>query len=453
MARSLWGEEFNLPTVDIKNIIKKAASPKKVVNSDPEKLLKSKLTPLVDKLNIINTNVLRVLGSYKDNTVAIKTKEQLVSYIDAAILNGVIAIDTETNNSLDPLTCKLMGPCIYTPGQKNAYIPLNHINPETGKRLEWQLTEQDVKEQFERLAQTTIIMHNGSFDYQVIKCTCGVELHVDWDTMVGARLLDENERAGLKGQYVDKVDASIEKYSINSFFAYIEYAVVDPDVFALYAATDAYMTYKLYLYQKNIFELPENERLFKVFKDIEMPIMKVAAEMELTGVEIDQDYAKRLAEAHRTTLEIYNKQIDEELEKLRPTIEQWRMTPAAQYRPPKKKVTKSGETLDKSKSEQLADPPVITSNTQLAILMYDILRLPVTDKDSPRGTGESVLEALGDKFPLGEVILKKRGLEKLLNTFVEAIPAQVCPKDGRLHAHFNTCGTDTGRFSSSSPNL
>ena len=82
----------------------------------------------VEKVSIITTEVYRILGKYKDNTQVIRSYEGLVNYIDAAIKNGVIAIDTETNNSLEPITCKLMGGCIYTPGQKNAYIPVNHVD-------------------------------------------------------------------------------------------------------------------------------------------------------------------------------------------------------------------------------------------------------------------------------------------------------------------------------------
>ena len=82
-------------------------------------------------------------------------------------------------------------------------------------------------------------MHNGKFDYEVIKMTCGIALKVYWDTMLGVRILDENEKsAKLKDQYRDKIDSSVEKYSIDHLFEDIEYAVVDPELFALYAATD-----------------------------------------------------------------------------------------------------------------------------------------------------------------------------------------------------------------------
>ena len=148
-------------------------------------------------------------------------------------------------------------------------------------------------------------MHNGKFDYQVIKCTCGLELSVYWDTMIGARILDENEKsAGLKQQYRDKIDSSVEKYSIDHLFENIEYAVVDPSLFALYAATDAMMTYKLYKWQMKQFDLPGNERIKWLFHNVEMPVMKVAAEMELTGVEIDSDYAKRLSNKYHQKVDL-----------------------------------------------------------------------------------------------------------------------------------------------------
>jgi hypothetical protein len=79
-------------------------------------------------LSVIKTNVLKILGKQKQNTLVIRTREELDQYIDTVIADGFCAVDTETNNSLDPITCKLMGLCLYSPGQKQAYIPVNHIN-------------------------------------------------------------------------------------------------------------------------------------------------------------------------------------------------------------------------------------------------------------------------------------------------------------------------------------
>ena len=452
--QSLWGEEFKIEDTpeQAKKLLSKIDKPKKVKTE--QQILKSKNTSIEEKLNIINRNVYNILGVYKENTLVIKDIETFSNYIDKAISNGMIAIDTETNNSLDPLTCKLMGPCIYTPDMKNAYIPVNHTNL-VGEKYDWQITEQQVKEQFDRLVENNvkIITHNGKFDYEVLKCTTGFDMPIYWDTLIGARLLNENERAGLKQQYIEKIDSSIEKYSIDHLFD-IDYAVVNPDVFALYAATDSFMTYKLYEYQKAIFEKHENEKLYNLFMTVEMPVLPVVAAMELQGVNLDNDYCVRLSEKYNNKLKIIDEKINAELDLLKDKISDWRKTDSANYHPPSKGVDKNGnQKVQKSKNEQLKDPPELSSPTQLSILLYDILGAKVVDKTNPRGTGEEILKHLEKDIPLCSLMLEKRGLEKLINAFIDALPKMRNEKDNKIHTNFKQLGTDTGRFSSSNPNL
>lgn len=447
---SLWGDDFVIKETpkQAKKVIEKIKQPKTDVKS-VKRAVSSKKLSIEDKLKLITEEVNRILGRYESNTQVIATYADLVSYIDKSIENKVIAIDTETNNSLDPITCKIMGGCIYTPGCKNAYIPINHTTL-TGERLDWQITEKQLAGQFSRLieAKTDIIMHNGKFDYEVIKCTCGVELPITWDTMIGAKVLDENERsAGLKQQYIDKIDPSIEKYSIDHLFSDIEYAVVDPNVFALYAATDSYMTYKLYEWQLAKFNDPDLSRLFDMFKRIEMPLVPVVAEMELAGVDFDIEYDERLSKKYHKKLDELDSKIADELEKLKPQIDIWRLSSDANYKPAKK----NGAGEGKSKNEQLSDPINVASPTQLAILLYDILGIKAVDKKNPRGTGEDILERI--QHPLAKLLLERRGLMKLITAFIDSLPTWVNPKTGRIHCHFNAYGAATGRFSSSEPNL
>lgn len=450
---SLWGDEFEVPSEkkEVKKVAKKVSSPK-----DPKvetrKAMKSKTVSTFDKLQLIYEEVNRVLGGYTSNTRVITSKDELSQYIDEAISNGIIAIDTETNNSLEPLTCLLMGACIYTPGQLSAYIPVHHTQPDTDILIENQLTELDIKEQFERLSNTKILMHNGKFDYEVIKCTCNCVLNIYWDTEIAARILDENELAGLKKQYILHIDSTQEKYDIEHLFQGIPYAYVKPEIFALYAATDAYITYRLYEWQKEQFNKPGNEKLFDLFMNVEMPVVPVCAEMELYGIEIDKEYAKRLSNKYHKKVDEVNAKIDAELSKYSDKISAWRLTKEANYKERNSKPNKTGEfTYKKSKNEQLENPPQLNSPTQLAILLYDILRTPAQDKKSPRGTGEEILQKIN--LPICDLILEKRGLEKLIGTYIDKIPECVNSKDNRLHAHFNQLGAGTGRFSSSNPNL
>lgn len=443
----LWGETFEVKNSkeQTKKILTKTQDPKVVTINSTNKILTSKKVSDKEKLNLVRKEVYRILGSYKENTCVIKSYNDFVSYINKALENGIIAVDTETNNSLDPISCKLMGLCLYTPGMKNAYIPINHVDIDTHERFAWQVTEQQVQEQLQNLSNTKIIMHNGKFDYEVIKCTCNVALHIDWDTMIGAKVLNELERVGLKQQYIEKIDSSIEKYSIENLFEKLPYEIVEPELFALYAATDAFMTYKLYEYQVNEFNKPGNEGLYHLFSTIEMPVVTVVAEMELAGVCIDAEYSKRLSKKYHTLYDELQIKITEELQRYSTQIANWRLTPEANY----KKIV--GGKEQKSKNEQLQDPVNFSSPTQLAILLYDVLKVPVIDKKTPRGTGEPILKKM--ELPICDLILESRGLLKLINTYIDKLPECVSEVDGRLHAHFNQFGADTGRFSSSDPNL
>ena len=453
---SLWGEDFNIPDTKetAKKLIKKIKNDEK---TDTQKL-KSKTVSIDEKIQVITENVHKVLGHYKDLITVIKTKEELAHYINIAISNGIIAIDTETNNSLDALTCKLMGACIYTPGEKAAYVPINHVDRLTNERLEWQLTEKDIKEEFDRLQSpllanpVKILTHNGKFDYKVLWCTTGFDMNIYWDSYVAARLLDENEpSAGLKQQYIDKIDPNQVKYDIEHLFDGMEYAIFDPDLFAYYAAIDAYMTYKLYLWQKERFEDPDLSRVYSLMMNTEIPLIKVVAKMEMRGITLDKEYSERLSKKVHAQVDDCNKRIEEELSKYKDQIAKWRLTDEAVKKPPNKK----GDGLGKSKNEQLEDPVKVSSPTQLAILLYDVLKCPQVSDKSPRGTGVEELKKLFEKTKLHlcELMLESRGLDKLLNTFVDKLPTDVNPYDGKIHCEFLSLGTDTGRFSSKAPNL
>ena len=467
-------EEFNIELNKPKPeaLAKKVAKPEETTETDPTKILKSKKVSLAEKLELIRVKVLEVLGKQRKNVVVIKDKESFEDYVTKAIQFGRIAIDTETNNSTDPMTCQLMGLCLYYEGGKQAYIPVNHVNPDTGERLAWQLTETDCREQLQRIkdAGTFIVMHNGKFDYEVIKCTCDIEIEPDWDTMIGAHTINENERMGLKWQYIDKIDPTQEKYDIEHLFI-VPYKYVDPEIFALYAATDSMMTDKLYVYQVAILTAPGNERLYWLFTNIEMPIVKVAGDIELIGVCIDQEFGERLRTKFNQQLEDIDVKIEQELANLQPIINTWKLSGAAtektkQFEPKKTKLSqakleeryplidqKTGKRYKVGKAliEQLGDPINLASPTQLAILFYDILKCPTVSKKSPRGTGKEELEAIAEKtdIALCKLILERRGIVKLISTYIDVIPAlaQHWP-DGRIRYKLNSVGTDTGRFSS-----
>lgn len=471
---SLFGESFaiDLAKPDVKALIKKTQKTVDL-NADPQALLKSKKLTLDERLSVIKTNVLKILGKQKQNTLVIRTREELDRYIDTVIAGGFCAVDTETNNSLDPITCKLMGLCLYSPGQKQAYIPVNHINNQTNSRLDNQLTEQDCRQALQRIidANVFIIMHNGKFDYEVLKCTCGIEVKPDWDTQVAAHLIDENELSSLKHQYCTKIDPSQTKYDIEKLFENVLYAQVDPEIFALYAATDSFMTYKLFRYQEPFMRAEENKKVYWVFTNIEMPIVVVTADMELRGVKIDQAFSEKLKLRFNHELEIVDAKIGQELKQLEDKIALWRLTPQANVKSVQWAPKKSKRSMDaieaaypevdeatgkrfkygKTPSAQLESPINLASPTQLAVLFYDILKAPCVNKQKPRATGKQELQEIADRtnLPICKLLLERRGIEKLITTYVEPIPALAAHwPDGRVRAHLKSTGTNTGRYSS-----
>lgn len=520
---SLFGEDFEIKRPPIKEIVKSLT--KKEPEIDTEKLLKSKKISLLERLAIINERVLHVLGKQRDNVVVIKSKEALQEYINQACKTVRIAVDTETNNSLDPITCKLMGLCLYYPGGKQAYVPINHRDPTTKVRLSWQLTEQDCKEALQQIidSKKLIIMHNGKFDYEVLKCTCGIAVRPDWDTMIAARLLNENELAGLKWQYINKIDKSQEKYDIEKLFEKVAYADVDPEIFALYAATDAFLTDKLYEIQAVELAKPDYDAHLDMtgtrmlpgirwlFYNIEMPIVVITAEMELTGVCVDETFGEKLKIKYTAQLEELDTKINAILKSISPIIAKWRLDPAnaAHTHVYVAKKTKMSQAkieqqypeidsegnrykLGKSKTEQLEEDINLASPTQLAILFYDVLGINLDNSNRKTGKDElkSIKELLAQYLPkiedfdesdyfdedgnlteledievkgadplndvkkgfaaeLANLLLKRRELAKLITTYIDVIPelAKHWP-DGRIRFHLQSLGTNTGRYSS-----
>ena len=446
MLDSLWGEEFKVD--DTKAKTKKTI--KKITLStsssiDIAKAVKSKSIDIKEKLILVKDKVLSILGKQIDNVKTIYDKNELHEYLQKGLNFGRISIDTETNNSLDPITCKLMGLCLYVKGEKQVYVPINHINIDTKERLSNQLTEQDIHDELQWLidnkGECKFIFHNGKFDYQVLKCTCNVKLPIDWDTMIGAKLLNENEKsAGLKQQYIEKIDPEQTKYDIEHLFEHLPYEVVVPSLFALYAATDAMMTDKLYEWQMKQFEDDKSLKdVYNLATTLEMPVIKVFAEVELNGVTFDADFAKKLGIKYHKKLDEIDKEIHQELVSIKPLIDEWRESEEAN----KKTTTLQGK-IGKSKNEQLTEPINLSSPLQLAIVLYDILKIKPPLKDKPRGTGEEVLKELD--LSLAKLLLKRRETEKLINAFIDTLPKQV-NVDGKIHCHFNQYGAQTGRTS------
>lgn len=388
-----------------------------------------------------------VFADKLDRLELLDNENKIRDYIDCAITNGIIAVDTETNG-LDRIDGKIAGVCLYTPGQKGVYIPVQHESFMTGIELNTNISKEFMKDQFERMNKSNIkyVLHNAKFDMHILWWMLGIKIIPYWDTQIGSQLLNENESHKLKvlyKKYVDNADENSKVASFNSLFKGMEFNKVPPDVAYMYASFDPIMTYELYQFQYDFIDINGKyckekglERVAEVFRNIEMPLIQVVFEMECTGVKIDTDLAEKLKAQYTKHKDGAEEKFNLEIDKLNDKFDKLMIKNPAAYN----KLFKDG-----------IRKVSISSPTQLAILFYDALEFESPDKKSPRGTGEAILKSFN--HPLVDSILEYRSMSKLLSTYIEAIPQHIAKRDNRLHANFNQYGAKTGRFSSSDPNL
>ncbi len=158
----------------------------------------------------------------------------------------------------------------------------------------------------------------------------------------------------------------------------------------------------------------KDKKLDKLFYDTEMPLVEVLAEMESLGIKLDLNL-----------LESLSKELEKKLAKLTKDI-----------------YETSGTEFN------------INSPKQLRVVLFDQLKLPVIKKTKTGpSTDEDVLKKLADKHKLPALLLEYRLLNKLKTTYIDVLPELADPATGRIHTSFNQTGTETGRLSSSNPNL
>lgn len=420
-------------------MLSKKSSKKQVVKVVPKSIS--------GKVQLAKEMSQEVFADKLDRLELLDNENKIREYIDCAITNGIIAVDTETNG-LDRIDGKIAGVCLYTPGQKGVYIPVRHESFMTGIELNTNISKEFMKDQFERMNKSNIkyVLHNAKFDMHILWWMLGIKIIPYWDTQIGSQLLNENEPHKLKvlyKKYVDNADENSKVASFNSLFKGIEFNKVPPDVAYMYASFDPIMTYELYQFQYNFIDINGKyckekglERVAEVFRNIEMPLIQVVFEMECTGVKIDIDLAEKLKAQYTKHKDAAEVKFNLEIDKLNDKFDKLMIKNPAAYN----KLFKNG-----------IRKVSISSPTQLAILFYDVLEFESPDKKSPRGTGEAILKSFN--HPLVDSILEYRSMSKLLSTYIEAIPQHIAKRDNRLHANFNQYGAKTGRFSSSDPNL
>ncbi|WP_202112561.1 MULTISPECIES: DNA polymerase I [unclassified Gilliamella] len=366
-----------------------------------------------DDMSFIAQDDKTLLENKEIDYQCILTHEQLEHWVDNLKNSQQFAFDTETN-SVDHVHAKLVGISFSIKPHQAAYIPLSHHYLGVPKQLSIDEVLTKLKPVLEDPAIKKIAQ-NAKFDYSVF-ANYGITVQgIAFDTMLESYVLNSTERHDM--------DSMAKRYLNHKTITYDELTKIDKKQFSIdeievekttqYAAEDADITFQLH--NKLWSTLEKNEKLTKLFSDIEMPLAIVLAEMERTGVLVD---AKLLNE--------YSQEIRQQLQETEAQLQLF-----------------AGEKFNPA------------SPKQIQAILFDKHQLPVLKK-TPKGdpsTSEEVLSELANEYALPKMILFHRGLAKLKNTYTDKLPLMISSKDGRIHTNYNQIGTITGRLSSNDPNL
>lgn len=317
----------------------------------------------------------------------------------------MFCIDTETT-SLDPLSAELVGISISTRANSGYYIATDKENTK------------DILEKLKPFlcGPYTKIGQNIKYDYAVFM-EYGIEMQGPFfDTMLAHYLLEPDLRHNmdfLSETYLGYTPISIESLIGKKGKNQGNMRDVEIDKILPYACEDADITLQL----KEIFEPKlKNTPLTACFENIELPLMPVLAKMEREGVKIDEG-----------NLGDFSNQLGAEIQQL------------------------EGEILELAGIQfNIASPK------QLGDVLFGVLKLDPKAKKTKTGqysTNEEVLSKLAGKHPIIDKILAFREAQKLKSTYVDALPALIHPKTGRIHTSFMQAVASTGRLSSQNPNL
>ncbi len=335
----------------------------------------------------------------------------LIGRLEAA---EMFAIDTETT-SKDPMKANLVGLSFSMKPDEAFYIPCAHDYPEAPAQLELKKILSQLKPVLEN-PDIKKIGQNIKYDWMVLK-RHGINLAgVIFDTMLASYLINPSKRAHNLDQIaLDFLDHKTMTYKEISGKGKkdVSFSKIPLEKAVPYSCEDADITLMAY---HVLMPLIERAGLMELYNNVELPLVPVLMNMEMTGVCVDREKLMELS-----------KSFEHQLEQLESMI-----------------YSIAGEEFN------------IRSSQQMGRILFEKLKLPVqkkTKKKTGYSTDVNVLTALADKHELPELILRHRTLAKLKSTYTDALLDLVHPETGRIHTSYNQTVTATGRLSSSDPNL
>ncbi|MDP2811737.1 MAG: DNA polymerase I [Rhodocyclaceae bacterium] len=336
--------------------------------------------------------------------------DRWLAKIEAAPLT---ALDTETTG-LDPMQARLVGISFAVVPGEAAYLPLGHRYAGVPPQLTFEAALEKLKPWLESDRHPKLGQHL-KYDRHVF-ANHGIALRgICDDTLLESYVLESDKShdlGALASRHLGLATISYDEVTGKGANR-ISFAEVPVERAAEYAAEDADVT--LRVHEVLAPQLREDERLDRLYRDVELPVAEVLFRMERTGVLIDV-----FALAAQS----------EELGRKMMALE--------------------------AEAHQLAGAPFnLASPKQLAEILFVQQGLPIIKRTPTKApsTDEEVLEKLAEDFPLPKKILDWRSLAKLKNTYTDKLPRMVNPTTGRVHTSFSQAVAVTGRLASSDPNL
>lgn len=345
------------------------------------------------------------------------------------------AWDTETTG-LDLFNDRVVGYSAYMPNHDIAfYVTFGHETDDIQCPRDIAL---DVAREYLSISTNKTIWHNYAYDGHLFSNEDITVANPFWDTCIVSKILNEKElNHKLKSLY-DKYVLKAEDKSPQFSELFDGATIYDKPVLlsGIYAAGDAYKTFKLYAFQKPFIDTVDNLRT--VWYKIEQPLMEVDLSMERTGFRIDWERIEQLKVELRPRL----------IEAERNILEAFNINTAF--------LEEMSSALGRTETEFNVNSP-----QHLAYLIYDYLGV---DEDfgkkfgkASRTTAADVIDALCADHEELTPLLEYRKLGKIVSTYLDKIPKAMEPATGRLHSRFNNmasedgrnAGTETGRYSSS----
>ena len=327
---------------------------------------------------------------------------------------NAFAVDTETT-SLDYMQAKLVGISLCIEPGKACYIPLRHSYLGAPSQLDCDAALAALKPILED-SKIGKIGQNIKYDAHIFITE---DIHLKGicdDTMLQSYVLNStasrHNMDALAHFYLGRQTIHFEDIA-GKGAKQLTFDQIELEKASDYAAEDADITLQLHDVLGS--RLREDEKLFSVYRDIEVPLVEVLLKIEQNGVLLDQGILQKQAVV-----------VDKQLHEIQESI-----------------FEQAGEAFN------------LSSPKQIQAILYDKLEIPVLKKTKTGqpSTAEDVLEELALNYPIPALLIEHRSLNKLKTTYIDKLPHEVNPVTGRVHTSYQQAVASTGRLSSTSPNL